>query len=487
MDILQHYVELFNRQDEELYKNEIDNAHALEWLREEIPLFECPDADLERSYYFRFWVYRKHLRKTEDGYVVTEFLPDVSWSGKHNTINAAFGHHLYEGRWLKNADRYLGDYIKFFFRNPERSHRYSTWFADAAQKLIDVTGNAELAREILPSLCRYYEVWEETHGLENGMLWSIDDRDAMEYSISGTDESFRVRRGIRPTLNSYVCADAKAISELAHLCGESEIETEYRNKYEALRELINTQLLEDGFYRAYHYDEGDNIRAVTGTGRGKAPRELIGYIPWMFCIPEHRDPSAFDLLLDKNAFYTDFGPATAERSHPRFLYENEHECLWNGYVWPFATSQTLNALLNLIDCYGAGEKYSAMFCKLLLQYARIQIRTLPNGQTLPWIDEVHHPLRDDWSSRTLLESRGWHGRRERGKDYNHSTFCDLVIRGIVGVKPDREELTVRPCIPQTWEWFRLCGLHYRGKTYDIIYDKSGRKYGCGVGLTMKEL
>ena len=25
--------------------------------------------------------------------------------------------------------------------------------------------------------------------------------------------------------------------------------------------------------------------------------------------------------------------------------------------------------------------------------------------------------------------------RERGKDYNHSTFCDLVTCGLVGVRP----------------------------------------------------
>ena len=49
MDILKHYVDLFNKEDEELYINDIDNSHAYEWLKSEIPLFECSDKDIERK------------------------------------------------------------------------------------------------------------------------------------------------------------------------------------------------------------------------------------------------------------------------------------------------------------------------------------------------------------------------------------------------------------------------------------------------------
>ncbi len=65
MDNLKFYVDMFNEEDNELYKNEIDNAHAYEWLKDEIPLFSCPDKDLERTYYFRYWTYRKHLKKNK--------------------------------------------------------------------------------------------------------------------------------------------------------------------------------------------------------------------------------------------------------------------------------------------------------------------------------------------------------------------------------------------------------------------------------------
>ncbi len=484
---LKRYVELFNEQDEEAYKNEIDNSHALEWLAEQIPLFECPDEDIERTYYFRYWTYRKHIKSTPVGYVITEFLPRVPWGGRWGEINAAAGHHIYEGRWLRDSAKYLKDYILFFLDNPERGHQYSTWLCYALMKLTCVTGDLAFIGAVLPKLCKYYELWEESHGLKCGMLWSVDEHDAMEFSISGSDERERAKRGIRPTLNSYMCADAYAIAHFASLLGESEIEQKYRQKHERLRALINDKLLEDGFYRAYHCYAGEDICAAV-KHNGSAPREEIGYIPWMFNIPTDCPPSVFELLLDDNAFFTEYGIATAERTHPRFLYTVEHECLWNGYVWPFATSQTLYALLNGINSYGC-ERLRDIFNTLIKQYAASHTRVLPDGTRLPWIDEVRSPLCDDWSSRTLLREWGWRedkGGYERGKDYNHSTFCDLVISGIVGVC-DTEELTVKPCIPSDWSYFRLSSLRFRGKVYDITYDEDGSRYGRGSGLVITEL
>lgn len=74
-----HYIDLFNASDEELYPGAVRNTDAWSFLRDNIPLFECPDETLEKIYYFRWWTYRKHIKRTPDGYLVTEFLPDVPW------------------------------------------------------------------------------------------------------------------------------------------------------------------------------------------------------------------------------------------------------------------------------------------------------------------------------------------------------------------------------------------------------------------------
>ena len=110
---LESYVEKFNKSDNELYPQHIPNENAFEFLSENIPLIDLPNKDLEETYYFRWWTFRKHIKSTEDGFVITEFLPEVSWSMKHNTINCPAGHHIYEGRWLKDS-KYISEYIDFW-------------------------------------------------------------------------------------------------------------------------------------------------------------------------------------------------------------------------------------------------------------------------------------------------------------------------------------------------------------------------------------
>lgn len=492
MEHLREYVEKFNRGDEEFCKNKIDNAHAYEWLAEEIPLLECPDKTIEETYYFRWWTYRKHVRETEDGIVITEFLPKVPWSGKHNEINAAVGHHLYEGRWLKNSGKYLKSYVHFFLDHPDRGHQYSAWMLYAIYQMCCVTGDWDLGEEFLSKACEYYAEWERTHLLENGMFWSIDDRDAMEDTISGTTEDLRALKGIRPTLNCYMCIDAWAIAQFALREGKTELAQEYLAKYERLKTAVNEILWQDGFYRAFHFEDADmgmTPEQMVENWRDKTPMELIGYIPWMFCLPEAGRENVFDALLDPTCFYTPYGLTTADQKDPRFLYEVEHECLWNGYVWPFAIAQTLTALRNVVQKYPGGEKYGPMLFTLTKQYAEMHRRITPEGEILPWIDEVKSPLREEWYSRETLKNWGWpvgFGGYERGKDYNHSTFCDLILSGVIGIQGDGEELKVTPCIPEEWEYFRVENLHFRGEKYSIVYDKTGENYHCGKGLMIQK-
>ena len=488
MDLLRQYVEEFNQNDEELYPNEISNAEVYDFLKGEIPLFECPDEQLERTYYFRWWTFRKHIRKRAGEYVLTEFLPDVPWAGKYNTINAAVGHHLNEGRWLRNAERYLKHYYEFFLRGEGDSHRYSVWLIHAIRDFYAVRGGSPADPDFLDLLVKYYERWEAEHGLPSGMFWSIDGRDAMEFSISGTKDN-RMLPGVRPTLNSYMCADALALSRYARECGNEELAEKYEKKHAFLKEKILELLWHEDFFKAYHFDPeaGETESDAYAIDKTTVPRELIGYLPWCFDIPDERHDAALAHLTNEGGFRTPVGLATAEQRDPRFLYEADHECLWNGYVWPFATSQTLNALLARSRREG-GEPYSKLFVEFLLDYSRQHVIE-KDGKCLSWIDEVMHPYRREWTSRTLLEEWGWRadkGGYERGKDYNHSTFCDLVISGIVGVTPTEDGFTVTPRIPEDWTYFRLDNLSFRGELYSVIYDKDGTKYGEGTGIIIKK-
>jgi hypothetical protein len=479
-DVLQpeafrHYVDRFNADDEEHYANAFPNAEAWDFLSENIPLFACPDPDMERTYYFRWWTYRKHLKKTPEGWVVTEFLPDVPWAGRHNTISCPAGHHFYEGRWLRDS-RYLADYARFWFRegNPRL---YSFWVADAVWAWARVTGEEGLAVELLPDLVANWEAWERSHRPDpEGLFRQIADRDGMEMSLSGD--------GFRPTINSYQYGDARAVAAIARTAGEPEIAARFDREAERLKQLVQEKLWDPGarFFRTMSRQEGNPLVPV---------RELAGYVPWYFNLPDAGYEEAWRELTDPEGFAAPFGPTFAERRHPRFqLNYRGHECQWNGPSWPFATSQTLTALANLLNNYEQDVIGKADYFETLKRYANSHTLTREDGTVVPWIDENLHPYTGDWISRTRLKAWGngtWakgKGGVERGKDYNHSTFNDLIITGLVGLRPGPgDRLVVNPLLPpDVWDWFCLDRVKVRGQELTILWDRDGTRFNRGAGL-----
>lgn len=60
--IFKKYVNEFNKSHNEYYIQSTSNNKAYDFLKLNIPLFECPDKNVERIYYFRWWTYRKHIK-----------------------------------------------------------------------------------------------------------------------------------------------------------------------------------------------------------------------------------------------------------------------------------------------------------------------------------------------------------------------------------------------------------------------------------------
>ena len=96
--ILPHHVAHFNSMEDENVTNLISNADSWNWLQKEIPLFECPDKEVEEIYYYRWWSFRKHLEQTPDGFVFTEFLTRPHRSAARSAIKSS------EGRWLHDQN-----------------------------------------------------------------------------------------------------------------------------------------------------------------------------------------------------------------------------------------------------------------------------------------------------------------------------------------------------------------------------------------------
>jgi predicted GH43/DUF377 family glycosyl hydrolase len=477
-DALKRYVDDFNKNDEELYVQAVPNAAAWAFLRENIPLLDCPDKDIEQVYYFRWWTFRKHVKQTPEGFVITEFLPPVGWAGKYNTINCAAGHHLHEGRWLSDP-KYLDDYSIFWFRQGGNVRSYSFWAADSLWARYLVSGDDRLIHKLLPDLIGNYEAWEKQRRDPNGLFWQQDGQDGMEVSISGS--------GYRATINAYMYGDALAIAKMADHFGQPAVAERFRGKAAEIKRLVQEKLwdAEAQFFKVL--PQGENAKLSDA-------RELHGYTPWYFDLPDADKSIAWKQLMDGRGFYAPFGPTTAEQRHAKFnVSYSGHECQWNGPSWPYSTSITLTAMANVLDDYRQNVVSRKDYFDTFKIYTNSHRRKREDGTVVPWIDENLHPLSGDWVARTRLRTwkngQTWDagkGGKERGKDYNHSTYCDLVINGLIGLRPRADDVVeLSPLIPAgTWDYFCLDRVRYHGRWLTILFDRSGQRYGRGKGLRL---
>jgi hypothetical protein len=472
-----HWIEDFNRTDDEPHALYVPNDQAWGFLSASMPLFSCPDRELEKTYYFRWWTFRKHIVTTPTGFVFSEFLPTVPWAGAFNTIDCAAGHHLREARWLSDQ-RYAADYERFWLHPGAEPRRYSFWCADSVWQRLCVTGDRDAAIQALPLLIANYVAWKD-HRDPNGLYWQSDDRDGMEESIGGS--------GYRATINCYQFADAQAIANIADLAGKTDIAEDFRARAQAIKTLVIASLwdAQAGFFKV-------RPRDVHGAAQPLAVvRELHGYTPWYVGLAGMDQVGAWKQLMDPEGFFAPFGPTTAERRSAHFaLSYHGHECQWNGPSWPFATSIALTALANLLNGPPQTVVTRGDYLTTLLLYSASQRLKRDDGTIVPWIDEDLNPLTGDWISRTRLKTwstSGWDagkGGRERGKDYNHSTFADLIITGLVGLRPRPDRtIEVNPLLPPgAWGWFCLDHVRYHGHWLTIAYDQSGDHFHAGAGL-----
>lgn len=483
-----NYIQKFNENDEELIIQAISNAEAQKWFEKEVPRFFCPDPVLEEIYYFRWWVFRKHIKNIGNSRIITEFLPAVPWSGPYNSINCACGHHTAEGRWLRKDKGLVKENLLFWLRGAGDEMSYSFWIGDTVYRYALVSGDIDFAIEVLPDLIRHYQAVERGHWTKYGLFWSFDDRDAMELSISGN--------GLRPTLNSYMYGNAVAISVIASWSENQKIQETFSKKAENLKRRMLDVLWDDenSFFKVIpqeHRNTPIESLKISDILPGKNVQEEIGYIPWEFGVAETKHDIAWKFLEDVHHFRAPCGITTAERCHSLFMNATSpHECQWNGPVWPFATTQTLNGMIRLLQTRESPWVNKEIFMRQMCTYANCHYLVRDNGKKVNWLDENLHPDTGEWLSRKILKENGWppkKGGYERGKDYNHSAFCDLVIRGICGICPEAPgELTVNPLIPENfWDYFLLEDLPCQGHLISVGYDRYGTEYGCGKGLWVK--
>lgn len=168
-----------------------------------------------------------------------------------------------------------------------------------------------------------YGLWDDHFDFAKGLYWIEPLLDATEYTIASIDASggvdgFTGGHAFRPSINSDMYANARAIARIARLAGDAAA-ADYDARAEALRRRILADLWSPAlghFVDRYRVDN-EHVRYWAPI-RG---RELVGYLPWAFGVVEGAgaQDGAWAHLLRRDRFAGAAGLRTVEPSYRYYM------------------------------------------------------------------------------------------------------------------------------------------------------------------------
>ena len=301
-----------------------NNLPQPQWFKDTIPFFDSPDANINGVYYYRWDSYREHLRATPTGYVSTEFASaDVSWQqAPYGPINDSAGYQIYEGRWLRD-NQYLNDFENFWLRGQGlvANRQYSEMLSNAIYNRYLVNGDASFITALLPDMIRLYNAWSDhytanVNGSNQGLYYITPLLDATENTESSyhTCNNFSGGEGYRPTINAFQYANANAISNVAHMVGDTADANTFASDATAIKQATQN-LLWNPTHNFFTQVFTNNTCNQSWANKQATWREEMGYVPWAFNLPDAQYSSAWQYLMNPNYFYAPYGPATDERQN----------------------------------------------------------------------------------------------------------------------------------------------------------------------------
>jgi len=477
------------------------------WFERNIPFLEIDDPEIQEIYYYRWKLFRSHIREIgPQGTTVLEFLDNVPWARQPYTdLNDSASFHILEGRWLRDPS-VVDDLIDHLYTGGANDRHFSESIAAATYGSVLVTGDPAPALRHLDTMEHIYNLWDDHFDRRRNLYWVEPLRDATEYTIASIDASgagftetpstsqnhngFTGGFAFRPSINSYQYGNALAIAKVAALAGKPEVAADYERRAEDIRAAVLTQLWNPSLQ--HFTDRYQRSTEFVTAGEFIRGRELVGYVPWFYELPPTDAAStaeygvAWKHLLSIAELGGPHGLRTVESSYPRYLTQYRYdqatgqpECQWNGPSWPFQTSQALTALANVLDDYPASDVGVTRedYLRLLRQYT--QQHYLAPG---------HPDLQEDYNPDTGKVIVGL----SRSHHYAHSTYVDLILSGLIGIRPRADQvLEIDPLLPaggangeRPIGYFALEGLRYHGHDVSVIYDSDGSRYHIGRGLSV---
>jgi hypothetical protein len=410
-------------------------------------------------------------------------LDDVGWQLEPwASLNDATGFHIGEGRWLRDR-RFSDDYLNHMYNGGNDRH-FTDYMADSTWTRFLVDGDDTTMTTHLDAMITLYDKWNDHYDNNKSLYWVEPLADATEYTISSIDASggadgFAGGEAFRPSINSYMWANFRAIAQIASLAGKSNISSSYVERAAGLKKRFQDDIWSDtlSHFIDRHYESTEFVEYWEPI-RG---RELVGLVPWMFGMPDNNSKysAAWKHLLDTEALRGSSGMRTVEPSYEYYMRQYRYdastglrECQWNGPVWPYQTTQVLLGLANVLNDYNQTVISKSDYLQELRTYTKLHYN---NGKL---------DLEEDYEP----DKPGPIVGLPRSHHYFHSGYNDLIISGLVGIRPQAgNSIVVNPMLPADSDisYFRLQDVAYHGHTIAVQWDANGSHFGQGAGLTVE--
>lgn len=475
--------------DDFLRKKEPLNEHISQyigWFKSEIPYFDCPDKWFRKMWYHRYYLLKKNLSETNVGFLKYLTFSEGRWRSPWyaNTISYGAPHVIREARWLKSKKYYQG-YILNFVENINENgiYRnfvapfllgdgyYTEWITSAIWDSYLVRMDKDFLKEVVEKMATNVEGWLNECDKDKDYLLEVYDHFAtgMEWQpsfffFSGYDIN-KPEILERVDLTSYNYGNASATSLAFKEIGDIEKSKKYLEIAEKIKKSLLSNMWDNRTHFFYSLRAKDNEKALV--------KEIVGFYPFYFNLPPMDSKEyvkAWEYLQFDKEFWTPFPPASTAKSCPAYSQTNVWGvqknsgtdvervtvCYWNGPTWPHANSIVISALANTLRNYKQKYVTKNTLFNLLESFTKVQFKDF--NYDFPYTAEFYNG-----------ETGEWYGHR----DYNHSTYNDMIIQYIVGLVPRNDKIIeIDPLIPENkWEYFCLDNLPYHSHQLTIVWDK----------------
>jgi hypothetical protein len=413
------------------------------------PRFSCTDPYL--SAYFDYRLYGLHLARLDGGLGRIPYPTVAGGIAAFHLPNAPSAPgHMAEARWCAQPDLARGVLLNFLEAQrldgslPGRLHLGH----DAGEGLRHANwGDAVLAVDALHPQQAFLET--AYGGLSRYAAWLIRERDpegsgmitlATQEEAGQAYTSRFVRlggslhdpagpprlglKGIDVTVFHYQLL--RALEGMADRLGYADEAGVWRDWADATGAAIRDRMWDPDL----HFFTDVDVETGAGTG----VKAGVGFYP---LLTDLLDPDHLAALLrhldDPGSFATPFPVPSSPADDPLFDAEGlwrgkRHRRPWNGRVWPTINSHVVDGLLR--QWHRGRTEVGPAAARILGRGVRMMFHRDDPGR--PNAYEHYNP-------------RSGHPSAFRGlDDHQHFWVVDLMVRGVAGIEPSREGLTVRP-------------------------------------------